>query len=229
MISKKPRKQRYRLYNAPLHKKRKWIAAHLAENLLLKYDRRSLPVVKGDTVKVMRGNFRGHEDKIAKVHVRDQTVEIEGVVITTAKGEKIAKPIHASTLLLTKLNVTDRWRREKLEKGLSETTKKELEKEAEEQIKEREAQEKAAEEARIAEEKLKEEKEKAAEEPEAVEPTSEENKEPEQPEEPLKEPSEEEMPESPAKPATQESPEKKPAPKKTTPKKTTPKKEEDEP
>ena len=145
------------LYNAPLHKKRKWISSHLAENLLLKYDRRSLPVVKGDTVKVMRGNYRGHEDKISKVNVRDQTVEIEGVTITTAKGTKIAKPIHASTLLITKLNVTDKWRRQKLESGLSETTKKEIEKEAAEQLKTREAEQKAEEEAAKAEEKQKEE------------------------------------------------------------------------
>ena len=221
MTTTKPRKQRYRLYNAPLHKKRKWISAHLAENLLLKYDRRSLPVVKGDTVKVMRGNFRGHEDKIAKVHVRDQTVEIEGVVITTAKGEKIAKPMRANTLLLTKLNVTDRWRREKLEKGLPEAAKKELEKEAEEQIKEREAAEKAAEEARLAEEKLKEEEAKAAEEPKPTEPAPEETIQPaeEQPQEPAEAPAEE---------PTKEPPAKKPAPKKTTTKKTTPKKEEDE-
>lgn len=158
MISIKPRKQRYKLYNAPLHKKRKWISSHLAENLLLKYDRRSLPVVKGDTVKVMRGNYRGHEDKISKVNVRDQTVEIEGVTITTAKGTKIAKPLHASTLLITKLNITDKWRRRKLESGLSETTKKEIEKEAAEQLKEYEAEKKAEEEAAKVEEKLKEEK-----------------------------------------------------------------------
>jgi large subunit ribosomal protein L24 len=157
MISIKPRKQRYMLYNAPLHKKRKWISSHLAENLLLKYDRRSLPVVKGDTVKVMRGNYRGHEDKISKVNVRDQTVEIEGVTITTAKGTKIAKPMHASTLLITKLNVTDKWRRKKLESGLSETAKKEIEKEAAEQLKAREAELKAEEEAAKAEEKQKEE------------------------------------------------------------------------
>src|SRR5512136_1443145 len=157
MTSIKPRKQRYILYNAPLHKKRKWISSHLAENLLLKYDRRSLPVVKGDTVKVMRGNYRGHEDKISKVNVRDQTVEIEGVTITTAKGTKIAKPIHASTLLITKLNITDKWRRRKLESGLSETTKKEIEKEAAEQLKAHEAEQKAKEEATKAEEKQKEE------------------------------------------------------------------------
>jgi large subunit ribosomal protein L24 len=224
MTSRKPRKQRYMLYNAPLHIKRKGIASHLAENLLLKYDRRSLPVVKGDTVKIMRGSYRGHEDKIAKVNVRDQTVEIEGVTVTTAKGTKIAKPLHASKLLITKLNLTDKWRRQTLESGLPETAKKEIEKEAEEQLKEQEAEKKAAEEAKKAEEKRKEEEEKEAAPPEegtktellpeeTAVPAVEEKEAPEKPEqgEEVKEP-----------------PKKKPAAKKPA-KKTPEKKEEGEP
>ncbi|UCF12851.1 MAG: 50S ribosomal protein L24 [Thermoplasmatales archaeon] len=153
MKSIKPGKQRKRLYNAPLHKKRKWVAAHLTENLLLKYDHRSASVVKGDTVKVMRGSFKGHEDKVASVNIRKQVVEIEGITTVKADGTKIAKPMHASNLLITKLNLTDKWRRKKLEKGLSETTKKEIEKEAEEQIKELEEEKKMAEEIIEAEEK----------------------------------------------------------------------------
>jgi large subunit ribosomal protein L24 len=218
MISIKPRKQRYMLYNAPLHKKRKWISSHLAENLLLKYDRRSLPVVKGDTVKVMRGNYRGHEDKISKVNVRDQTVEIEGVTITTAKGTKIAKPIHASTLLITKLNVTDKWRRQKLESGLSETTKKEIEKEAAEQLKAREAEQKAEEEAAKSEEKLKEETKELPKEEETTE-LSKKTVEPA-----LKE----EIPEEKVEENITEPPKKKPATKKSTTKTTKKKKEEGE-
>jgi large subunit ribosomal protein L24 len=218
MISIKPRKQRYMLYNAPLHKKRKWISSHLAENLLLKYDRRSLPVVKGDTVKVMRGNYRGHEDKISKVNVRDQTVEIEGVTITTAKGTKIAKPIHASTLLITKLNVTDKWRRQKLESGLSETTKKEIEKEAAEQLKAHEAELKAEEEAAKAEEKQKEETKELPKEEETTEI----------PEEVVEPVVKEEMPEEKVEEKTTEPPKKKPATKKPTTKTTKKKKEEGE-
>jgi len=217
MTSIKPRKQRYMLYNAPLHKKRKWISSHLAENLLLKYDRRSLPVVKGDTVKIMRGNFRGHEDKISKVNVQDQTVEIEGVTITTAKGTKIAKPIHASTLLITKLNVTDKWRRKKLESGLSETTKKEIEREAAEQLKVLEAEKKAAEEAARAEEKLKEETKEPLKE-EVTTETSEEVIEPV---------TKEEMPEEKIENTNAELPKKKPAAKKSPSKKTTKKKKEE--
>ncbi len=153
MKSIKPRKQRKILYNAPLHKKRKWIASHLAENLLLKYDKRSIPVTTGDTVKIMRGSFKGHEDKVASVHVKKQVVEVEGITTVKADGTKIAKSVPASNLLITKLNLTDRWRRQKLERGLSETTKKEIEKEAKEQIKEHEEEQK------IAEEKLEEEQE----------------------------------------------------------------------
>lgn len=136
MKSIKSRKQRKELFNAPIHKRRKWISAHLEENLLLKYDKRGVPVIKGDTVRVMRGSFKGHEDKVVHVNIKRRQVEIEGMTMTKADNKKIAKPIHASNLMITKLNLTDKWRRSKLESDLSEETKKEIEKEAKEQIKE---------------------------------------------------------------------------------------------
>jgi large subunit ribosomal protein L24 len=142
MRSIKSRKQRKELFNAPLHRRRKWISSHLEENLLLKYDKRRIPLIKGDTVKVMRGIFKGHEDKVVHVNVRKRHVEIEGMTMTKADNKKIAKPIHASNLIITKLNLTDKWRRKKLEQDLSEDTKKEIEKEAKEQIKEIEEEQK---------------------------------------------------------------------------------------
>jgi large subunit ribosomal protein L24 len=154
-----PGKQRKELYNAPLHLSRKNIASHLEENLLLKYDKRSLPVIKGDTVKIMRGSFKGHEDKVVKINVKKRSLEIEGITMSKADGNKIAKPIHPSNVLITKLNLTDKWRRKKLERGLSEEAKKEIEKEAQEQIKQVEEEQK-----RIEEEKAKEEAEKKEEE-----------------------------------------------------------------
>ena len=161
MKSLKSRKQRKEYFNAPLHKKRKWIASHLEENLLLKYDRRRITLVKGDNVKVMRGSFKGHEGKITKVNQRRRFVEVEGLVMTKADGKKIAKPIHASNLLITKLNLTDRWRREKLEKNLSAELKKEIEEEAKEQIIEIEKE--------IQEEEAEEEKEKITKKPSKTE------------------------------------------------------------
>ena len=165
MKSIKARKQRKAFFNAPLHQKRKQISSHLEENLLLKYDRRRLPVVQGDTVRVMRGMYKGHEDKITKVHVRDNLVDVEGVIITKADGKKVAKSIHPSNLLITKLNLTDKWRRRNLEKGLSEDKKKEIETEAKTQLK------------KIEEEQLKEQEALAAEETEDKTKESEEPRE----------------------------------------------------
>ena len=176
MKSINPSKQRKELYNAPLHRNRKSIASHLEENLLLKYDKRSIPVIKGDTVKIMRGSFKGHEDKVVKVNVKKFTLEIEGITMSKADGNKIAKPIHPSNVLITKLNLTDKWRRKNLERGLSETTRKEIEKEAQEQIKQEEEEE---EKKRIEEEKALEKAEK--EEPIEEEPSEEEKKSVEKP------------------------------------------------
>jgi len=201
MKSIKPRKQRKELFNAPLHKKRKEIAAHLEENLLLKYDKRSLSVIKGDTVLVMRGSFKGHEDKVAKVNVKKRNLEIEGITMSKADGNKIAKPIHPSNVMITKLNLTDKWRRKKLERGLSEETKKEIEIEAKEQIKESEEEKRRAE----AEAKALEEAEKLEEEIEEDEEIK---------DEPVEEKTEEKPVEKP-KPKTEE---KKPAATKTKPK-----------
>ena len=181
MKSIKPRSQRREMYNAPLHKRRKWVSSHLEENLLIKYDRRSMPVIKGDTVRVMRGSFKGHENKVARVNLKKGYLEIEGITMIKADGKKIAKPIHPSNVMITKLNLTDKWRRRKLEKGLSEETKKEIEKEAEEQIeemKEEELRRKAEEEAVHAVEEIEEEKteEKTVEEPVKEEPKPTEEK-----------------------------------------------------
>jgi large subunit ribosomal protein L24 len=175
MKSVKPRKQRKELFHAPLHKQRKWIAAHLEENLMLKYDRRSVSVVKGDTVRVMRGSFKGHENKVANVHVRKRYLEIEGLTLTKADGNKVAKPIHPSNVLITKLNLTDKWRRQSLERYVPEETKKEIEKEASQQLKELEEEQRRQEEelARLAEEEAAEEELEEEEEPIEEEPSAE--------------------------------------------------------
>jgi large subunit ribosomal protein L24 len=140
--SVQPRKQRYARYNAPLHVRRKQIASHLADNLILRYNRRSIPVVKGDIVRVMRGAFRGHEDKIASVDLKLRKVTVEGVTITKADGKKKARAIDPSNLLITKLNLTDKLRRERITRTakLDESQKaklaQELEAEAKAQAKE---------------------------------------------------------------------------------------------
>ncbi len=114
------------------------MAAHMAEDLILKYHKRSLPLIKGDTVKIMRGEFSGHTGKVRTVHIKKEHAELEGVSITKVDGKKVPRTIHASNILITKLNLADPWRRKRLEEGLPEEIKKEIEKEAKEQIEEQE-------------------------------------------------------------------------------------------
>ncbi len=112
--SKQPRKQRKRFYNAPKHIKHSHMSAHLAENLLLKYNIRSIPVRKGDTVKIMRGALKGHVDKVAKVSLKKGMVTVENATIAKADGTQLPKWIHPSNLLITKLDLSDPWRKKKL-------------------------------------------------------------------------------------------------------------------
>lgn len=147
-----PRKQRKTRADEPLHLRHSRLGAHLAETLLVKYNRRSFPLVKGDTVKVMRGAFRGHEEKVASVDVKIGKVTIEGVTTTKADGTKKARPVDPSNLLITRLNLTDPLRRERLlrtgkvDAAKREELKKELEQEAKAQKAEIEKFKKALEE-----------------------------------------------------------------------------------
>lgn len=154
-----PRKQRKALIDAPLHRRHRELAAHLGEALLVKYNRRSLPLVKGDTVKVVRGAFRGHEDKIASIDHTSLTVIVEGVTVTKADGTKKPRPVDPSNLVITRLNLTDPLRRERLLGGakIDEATKAklkaELEKESQAQKAEIEAFKRTIEERKEAERK----------------------------------------------------------------------------
>lgn len=121
--SSQPRKQRKARYDAPLHQRRKQIASHLSEELLLKYNVRATPVVSGDEVRVLRGGHRGHTGKVIEIRTKDRKVVVEGVSVKKADGTDVARPVDASNLLITRLNLEDKRRREKL--GADKTEKAE--------------------------------------------------------------------------------------------------------
>ena len=113
--SKNPKKQRKYRFTAPLHIKHKFVSAHLSEELIKKYKKRSLPLKKGDKVKIMRGQFTKKEGKIARVNLRHTRVFIEGMEKTRKDGTKSLLPFHPSNLLILELNLEDKKRKEKLE------------------------------------------------------------------------------------------------------------------
>jgi large subunit ribosomal protein L24 len=114
-VSSQPRKQRLQRLTAPHHQARKQMASHLSEELLLKYNRRSLTAIKGDEVKLMRGGKKGKVGKIVGVDTRARKITIEGVTHKKADGTEVALPVDPSNVLIVKLNLEDARRREKLE------------------------------------------------------------------------------------------------------------------
>ncbi|RLF15463.1 MAG: 50S ribosomal protein L24 [Thermoprotei archaeon] len=117
--SKKPSKQRYALYNAPLHIKHKILAAHLSKELRRQYGTRSLPVRKGDVVMVMRGDHKGRQGKVVRVDTSKVRVYVEGIMGEKSDGTKYYIPLHPSNLMIIKLDLSDKARRKILERRAS--------------------------------------------------------------------------------------------------------------
>ena len=118
MTSVQPRTQRKRLHEATIATRHRLLAAHLDPDLVGKSKLRlprALPVRKGDVVRVMRGGLRGKEGKIVSVDSRHGTAVIEGVTIEKTDEKKVPRPIHASNLMIIKMDDTDPWRRRKYE------------------------------------------------------------------------------------------------------------------
>ncbi|HVL87696.1 MAG TPA: 50S ribosomal protein L24 [Candidatus Thermoplasmatota archaeon] len=167
MTSSQPRKQRLRLHNLPHHERPRQLRAHLAEELFLKYGKRSATIRVGDTVKVLRGGHAGTVGKILAVNPSRRTVTVEGVTAAKADGTQKPKPMFASNLLLTKLDLTDRQRRDLLGAQLSADEVKALEREKEEREKAKEAARRAKEEQAEAPEETEADEDEADKEPAA--------------------------------------------------------------
>jgi large subunit ribosomal protein L24 len=115
--STKVKKQRKARSDAALHKKKRMVSAHLDSGLMSEYNVRSLPVRKGDTVKVVRGaeDYKASEAKVASVDLKSCKIIIENVTVPKADGTQKPKPVDPSDVLLTKLDLSDPWRKAKLE------------------------------------------------------------------------------------------------------------------
>jgi large subunit ribosomal protein L24 len=105
------------MYNAPNHIKSSRIGAMLSNELREKYGVRSVRIRKDDSVKVLRGEFKGVEGKVTKIHTESCKINVEGVNREKIAGGNIPIKIHASNVVINTLNLDDRWRKNKLEKG----------------------------------------------------------------------------------------------------------------
>ena len=94
----------------------KQICAPISTDLRKKYSRRNIRIMTNDTVKVMRGEYKGLTGKVTKISTETSGVAIEGNKKEKLKGEKIDVYIHSTNMIITSLNTDDKWRLKILEK-----------------------------------------------------------------------------------------------------------------
>lgn len=120
-LSTQPRRQRRALFDADTFERRRRMSVPLSRELRTRYGRRSLPVRKGDTVRILSGSYKGREERVARIDRRDYSMTLDNVTGKTADAKMKPLPIRPSHLVLTRLNLADPWRRRVLKVPESET------------------------------------------------------------------------------------------------------------
>ncbi|KAJ1789375.1 60S ribosomal protein L26A [Coemansia sp. RSA 2399] len=105
-VSSSSRKSRKAHFQAPSHIRRRLMSAGLSKDLRKKYDARSIPVVKGDEVVVVRGQHKGREGKVSAVYRKKWVIHIERVDREKVNGSTVPVPIHPSNVAITSLKLT---------------------------------------------------------------------------------------------------------------------------
>ena len=106
-------RQTYRAVNQVVSKQ---ICAPISKELRKKYSRRSARIMIDDTVKVIRGEYKGITGKVSKISTDSNSIAIEGNKKEKLKGDKVDVYIHTTNVIITGLNTDDKWRLKILEK-----------------------------------------------------------------------------------------------------------------
>ena len=120
-----PRRQRRMLYTAHTAQRRKRMTVPLSKDLRARFHRRSLPVRKGDTVRILHGSFEGREERVAAVDRRRLSVTLDNVTLKTGESKQTALPVRTAGLVIVRLNLADPWRRRLLRVTEAELTPEE--------------------------------------------------------------------------------------------------------
>ncbi len=115
IASVQPRKQRKYRANAPLHLKSKFLSVNLNKELRQKYGTRNIRVRKGDTVRVIRGDHKTLEGKVADINLKKALVYVDGIEHSKREGAKKRIPLQPSNLQIVDLDMSDSKRKQKLD------------------------------------------------------------------------------------------------------------------
>ena len=115
---KNPKKQRKRFFNAPAHIRHKSMAAPLSHELTASRGAKTLPVRRGDTILIKRGDHKGFEGKVSRVDLKAFRIYVEGLTREKVDGTNIFLPVHPSKVEIRNLNLDDKWRKNILDRKM---------------------------------------------------------------------------------------------------------------
>ena len=75
----------------------------LSKELKEKYKKKTLPVRKGDKVKIMRGQFKGKIGTVEKVSAKLTKVYVQNIGRQKRDGSKSFYPLHPSNIMITEI------------------------------------------------------------------------------------------------------------------------------
>ena len=91
--TKRPSKSRKRRYTAPKHVKRKFLSAPLSPSLKAEYGTRSMPVITGDNITVVKGDRKLTEGRIIRVNLEKNVIYVEGLTRNRMDGSTFQIPL----------------------------------------------------------------------------------------------------------------------------------------
>ncbi len=163
------------MYNAPAHIRHKFMAAPLSKELAQSKGAKTLPVRKGDTVHIQRGDHKGFEGKVSRVDLKHFKIYVEGLTREKVDGTNIFLGVHPSKVMIKNLSLDDNRRKAILERKQAPEKAKETKKAAQkEKAKAKAEAAKAAEESKAEAAKAAEESKAEAAKEKAVEQVVEE-------------------------------------------------------
>lgn len=104
-----PGKQRLSRYNADIRTRQTRMAGHVAKDLRPKAGS-SLPIRVGDTVRILRGDYKKKTGAVIQVDAKRERVYIQGIQRKKADGKEAFIAFHPSKLMITGMESKDKTR-----------------------------------------------------------------------------------------------------------------------
>ncbi|KAF8334212.1 uncharacterized protein EI90DRAFT_3153536 [Cantharellus anzutake] len=100
-VSSSRRKARKAYFTAPSSVRHSLMSAPLSKALRKEHNVRSLPIAKGDVVKILVGKHKGREGKVTTVYRKKWVIFIEHVTREKSNGSTVQLGIRPSNVVIT--------------------------------------------------------------------------------------------------------------------------------